>query len=147
MLRLPRHNEETHPVSTAFPRRLRILVIDDNEELASMLKAGLEAFKQEVFVAPSGAEGLMVFGRASVDIVICDLGMPGMNGWEVCKRLRALCRERELRKPPFIILTGWGDAMDESRLCSESGVDEVVQKPVAIPKLFKAIRELTSHCR
>lgn len=148
MVTLPRAKEvsqRTPIVPKGLSTGLRILVIDDNEQLVSVLKSGLETCKQEVFVALSGAEGIKIFGNHSVDIVICDLGMPGMNGWEVCKRLRALCLEKELRKPPFIILTGWGDMKDKPHFCSESGVDLVVEKPVAIPELLKFIGDLADH--
>ena len=61
-------------------------------------------------------------------MVISDLGMPGMSGWDVGKAIRSICREKGIPKPPFILLTGWGGQELEKEKIAESGVDAVVSQ-------------------
>jgi CheY-like chemotaxis protein len=75
-------------------------------------------------------------------MVICDLGMPGMNGWEVGKAIRAICRERGLPKTPFILLTGWGGQELEQEKIIESAVDAIVEKPIDNKKLMATVRKV-----
>jgi len=77
-----------------------------------------------------------------VDLVICDLEMPGISGWEVGKRIRSLCEERDIPKTPFILLTGWGGQKTEAEKIAESGVDAVVEKPINIGNLREIVRKL-----
>lgn len=124
----------------AFDKRLAILVIDDLESVLAVLKDTLVHCNQEVLAATSGIEGLEIFARQPVDLVICDLGMPMMNGWEVGKSVKAMCRERGIGKPPFILLTGWGGQTLEAEKMVESGVDAVLEKPVDVSRLIETIK-------
>jgi CheY-like chemotaxis protein len=95
--------------------------------------------------ALSGSEGLELFANHHFDVVICDLGMPSMNGWEVGRRIKEACDERGIPKVPFILLTGWGGQMDETDKISESYVDEVLEKPIDIPDLVEIIGRVVSR--
>ncbi len=98
-------------------RSLTVLAIDDTEPVVRFLRTALEKAHYRVLSALSGPEALEIFRGHSVDVVICDLGMPGMNGWEVGKEIRETCRERKAAKTPFIMLTGWGgQTLDKARL-------------------------------
>jgi CheY-like chemotaxis protein len=121
--------------------RLRILVIDDAESTVNILKEGLEHHGQTVFTALSGYEGLEVFGREPVDVVICDLGMPELSGWQVGRAVRHISQETGRGTTPFILLTGWGDQFDGGKI-SESGVDAVIQKPIDFDGLMQVIRDV-----
>jgi CheY-like chemotaxis protein len=68
--------------------------------------------------------------------------MPGMNGWEVGKSIKGFCLERQIPKPPLVILTGWSDQSDAREKIMESGVDQVVQKPIDMFKLLAVIGPL-----
>lgn len=125
-----------------FDLNLNILIIDDIKPVVKMLKQGLIKYGQTVFCALSGREGLDIFGQSEVDLVICDLGMPEMNGWEVGRRIKQSCERSGIPKIPFILLTGWGGQVEEREKIRESGVDAVVEKPVDIPKLLGIIREV-----
>lgn len=125
--------------------KLRILVIDDMEPVVSILKEGLTQFGQTIFSAQSGKEGMQIYQESEVDVVISDLGMPEMNGWEVGKRIRTICLAKGKSKTPFILLTGWGGQIAEKDKISESGVDAVVDKPVVIRKLLEAMRNVTQE--
>ncbi|HTY26269.1 MAG TPA: response regulator, partial [Desulfomonilaceae bacterium] len=76
------------------------------------------------------------------DVVICDLGMPGMTGWEVGKRISEWCREKGVVKTPFALLTGWGDQVREIAKMRSAGVDRILIKPIDVPKLLDALHEL-----
>lgn len=119
-----------------------ILVIDDREVLVEVIRDGLEAFGHAVFTALSGEEGLEIFRNNPVDLVICDLGLLGMNGWEVGEAIKNLCLLRNAPKPPFVILTGWSDRSGNREKIIKSGTDRVIQKPVDMSKLLAVIGTL-----
>jgi len=143
---LPLVPEKPVEVEAAAPSisrlKLRILIIDDVEPLLTLFEDGLTDFGQTVFTALSGDEGLRLFEQESVDLVVCNLGMPGMSGWEVGMRIKAICEEKGIPKPPFILLTGSGGQGEEKGMIAESGVDAVVEKPIDVPKLLTVIRKV-----
>jgi len=120
----------------------RVLVIDDSEDSVWVLRNGLTRGGQEVLAALSGRQGIDIFENERVDAVICDLGMPEINGLEVAKILKKICLERGIAKPPFILLTGWGGLLDEKEKLWECGVDRVVEKPFLIHNLMEIVHDL-----
>ncbi|MFH1112812.1 MAG: ATP-binding protein [Pseudomonadota bacterium] len=122
-------------------RNLTILAVDDNERVVEFLKTALEANHHRVLTALSGPEALGIFRDHQLDVVICDLGMPEMSGWEVGKKICEICRERSTAKTPFIMLTGWAGQILEKDKIIESGVQVVLAKPVGFTGLLTAIRE------
>ena len=104
------------------------------------MKAGHRVFK-----ALSVQEGLTIFNKEPVDLVIRDLGMPGMNGWDVGKAIRSICHERGVSKPPFILLTGWGGQELEKEKIAESGTDAVVAKPIDSVVLLATVQEIAGR--
>ena len=105
-----------------------ILVIDDDQDLTLMLRAQLERKNHRVVVASSGRDGLQKAYQARPNLVILDLMMPGMDGWEVCRRLR------ELSSVPIIMLTAStmkGDVVKGL----ESGADDYLTKPFSAAEL------------
>jgi CheY-like chemotaxis protein len=133
-------------LSKESPRGLRILAIDDREPYLRMLEAGLAQFGQSLLTASSGIGGLTIFQETPVDLVICDLGMPELDGWKVGKRIKEICEEKEVPKTPFILLTGEANLEDidqETRQqMADCGVDTIVGKPVDIPDLLEVIAGL-----
>lgn len=125
-----------------FRARLKILVVDDMPPVTRILAHGLGKFNQTVLTAASGSEALDIVKKEPVDIVICDLGMPNMNGWEVGKRMKQLREQQGMAKIPFIMLTGWGGQVEELQKITESGVDKILEKPVDMPMLIEAIKEI-----
>jgi CheY-like chemotaxis protein len=121
---------------------LSILLIDDMKPLVLILENGLKRLGQTVFTALSGEEGIEVFQNHDVDVVICDLGMEGLSGWDVGLAVKEICEKRHKPKTPFVLLTGWGcDADDHANLAS-SGVDMVLEKPIDIPHLLQILGEI-----
>lgn len=125
-------------------QELTILVIDDMRSMAALIRDGLAEYNQTVITSKSGREGLEIFKKTPVDIVLCDLSMPEMNGWQVGKEIKTICREQKKPKTPFIILTGWGGVDTEATKISDSGVDAIVEKPIDLPKLLELIRNIVA---
>ncbi len=120
----------------------RVLIIDDSEDSVWVLRNGLTREGQEVLASLSGHQGIEIFKNEQVDVVICDLGMPGLNGWEVGKALKDICLERGVPRPPFILLTGWGGLLDEKEKLLECGVDRILEKPFLVKNLLEIVQDL-----
>ncbi len=142
LLRTMAHSNDTAPPAIECVLNWRVLVIDDHWPIVELLRQGLTGYGPTVLSALSGSEGIKTFQAESVDLVVCDLGMPGMSGWEVGKRIKEICEDRGMLKTPFILLTGWGDRGQEDDRRIESGVDAVVEKPADVRKLIEVARQL-----
>jgi CheY-like chemotaxis protein/anti-sigma regulatory factor (Ser/Thr protein kinase) len=145
-VRLPL-TRESFEVEEARPKEdlnasLNILVVDDMTHILGMLRDGLKESGHEVLTALSGPEALEIYDKQPVDVVICDLGMPRMNGWQVAKAIKTRCEERGVPKTPFILLTGWGHQIDEERKIAENGVEEVMRKPVSLTRVEEVIQQV-----
>ncbi len=127
--------------------QLTILVIDDMEGITDLMKSALTADGHAVLTALSGEEGIEIFEDNPADVVICDLGMPGMNGWEVGKRISAICQGQGVPKTPFILLTGWPGQETETEKIADSGVDFVVGKPLRIRDIREVIQKVVEKSR
>ena len=109
----------------------RVLVVDDNEDAAVLLSDLLEAFGYETHVAHTGLSGLEVAERTHPDLVLLDIGLPGIDGYEVGRRLQAI---PELRKTKIVALTGFGQAEDRARSAAAGFHDHLV-KPLSTAAL------------
>ncbi len=113
--------------AAAAPPRRRILVVDDNVDAATSLARLLSRLMgQEVRVAHDGPSALEVAEEFRPDLVLLDIGMPGMDGHEVARRLRG---RPEFERTLLVALTGWGQEQDRKK-SSESGIDCHLVKPV-----------------
>jgi signal transduction histidine kinase/CheY-like chemotaxis protein len=104
----------------------RVLVVDDNRDAAESLALLLQLCGCQVSVAFSGPQALSLFASAKPEIVLLDIGMPGMDGYEVARRVRSAAAGEEVF---LVALTGWGQAEDKQR-AAQAGFDEHVTKPV-----------------
>ncbi len=145
LLRAKAGSDDAAPPAIEGILNWRVLVIDDHWPIVELLRQGLTAYGPTVLSALSGSEGIRVFQAESVDLVVCDLGMPGMSGWEVGKRIKEICQDRGLPKTPFILLTGWGDQRQEDDRRVESGIDAVIEKPADVRKLLEVARQLVGR--
>ncbi|WP_250481314.1 ATP-binding protein [Caballeronia sp. GAOx1] len=117
---------------------LRVLVVDDNHDAADSLGMLLSAVGVEVNIAYDGASALATAAQWSPAAVLLDLGMPGMDGWEVARQLR---RDPAMKDVKLIALTGWGQ--DEDRKRTESaGFDHHIVKPVDFALLQKLLASI-----
>jgi DNA-binding response OmpR family regulator len=148
-IRLPLASEPVtqaeQPVMSSAGNRLTILVIEDELHVATLLERIFAKVGHRVFKTLSGEEGLAVFDKEAVDLVVCDLGMPEMSGWDVGKAIRSMCEEKKITKPPFILLTGWGGQELEKEKIAESGTDAVVAKPIDSSALLATVQEISAR--
>jgi CheY-like chemotaxis protein len=107
-------------------RRARILIADDNRDAADSLGMLLELAGHDIKVVHSGNAVLASGGTYKPDVVILDIGMPGMSGYDVARSAR---REPWGRSAYLIALTGWGQATDKERAAA-AGFDRHLVKPV-----------------
>ncbi|HNQ87718.1 MAG TPA: response regulator [Verrucomicrobiota bacterium] len=116
----------------------RILLVEDNEMNRDMLSRRLARSGHTVICAVDGQEGLEAAARERPDLILMDMSLPVLDGWEATRRLKA---DAELRGIPVIALTAHAMAADEQR-AREAGCDEFDTKPVELPRLLEKIRVL-----
>lgn len=105
--------------------RRRILVVDDSPDSAESLALMLTLMGYEAFTADSGPSALRALREHRPDVVLLDLGMPEMDGYEVARRVR---EDEELRGVRLVALTGWTSEQDRRR-SREAGFDHHLVKP------------------
>ena len=118
----------------SVPRQRRVLVADDNRDAGETLAMLLRLDGHEVDVATDGLEAVEMFVRLQPEVVILDIGMPGLSGHEAALRIRAQCGERDVT---LIAVTGWGQKADKDRAAA-SGFDHHFTKPVE-PMVLSAL--------
>ena len=133
LAKLPSHRREPTTIPSIEPQR--ILVADDNHDAAEALALQLQLAGHDVRTAHDGVQALAVAGTFDPDIVLLDLGMPKMDGYEAAQQFRLRDKERRVT---LIALTGWGQQQDRDRT-SAAGFDAHLVKPVAEAQLFKAL--------
>lgn len=113
---------------------MTILVIEDEDGIVAFLRRGLESAGYAVETTGDGADGLVMGLREGIDLVILDLGLPGMPGEEVLRRLRT-------RRPtlPVIVLTA-KDAVSDRVANLDAGADDYVVKPFSFSELMARVR-------
>jgi len=112
----------------------RVLVLDDEPNVRSVLRDLLTEEGYIVLEAADGAEGLARCETQRVDLVITDLSMPGMSGWEVS----GVCQVRFPGLPEGLV-TGWGDQLDPARI-QQCRIQFVLAKPVVAREVARALR-------
>jgi CheY-like chemotaxis protein len=121
--------------------RRRVLVVDDNRDAAESLGMVLELLGAEVFIACSGPDALDALVARQPSVVLLDIGMPGMDGFEVARRIRQL---PQFRHVTLIALTGWGQEGDR-RLSQAAGFDHHLIKPADIQTLQGLLATIDDH--
>jgi len=119
-------------VPTPAPRR--VLVVDDNADAAESLGMLLEVRGNDVRIAYDGLEALEAEGAFKPEIVLLDIGMPKMSGYEVARRIRAARGDAVM----IVAITGWGQE-DDRRRAREAGFDHHFTKPVDYEALLELI--------
>jgi two-component system response regulator MprA len=114
---------------------MEVLVIEDDDAISDLLRRGLSYEGYKVSVAPDGVTGLRMARDAPPDMVVLDLMLPGLDGLEVCRRLRAA------DDVPILVLTARGTVTD--RIAGlDSGADDYMVKPFSIDELLARVRAL-----
>jgi len=115
---------------------MRVLVIDDDPAMTDLIKIQLQSDQLMVDAAYSGDEGMRLIGKINPDIIILDLLMPDMDGWQTCKKIRQVC------PTPILILS----ALDNPGLVAtalDAGADDYLVKPVSAAMLNASILKLS----
>jgi heavy metal response regulator len=115
---------------------MRILVVEDNPKVASLIREGLEGEKYEVETVPNGKDGLRMAGAGTYDLLIVDVMLPGMNGFELTKSYR-----RSGGTTPILMLTA-KTATEDKVAGLDSGADDYLTKPFAFAELLARMRSL-----
>jgi PAS domain S-box-containing protein len=128
-----RHEAPRAEPKTAVPRR--ILVVDDNVDAATTLHVLLRSLGHETRVAHDGMAALDIAREFRPEVILLDIGMPGLDGYEVARRLRAMNHGETFR---IVAITGWGQEADRTR-SKEAGFDLHLVKPVEPSQLVDIV--------
>jgi CheY-like chemotaxis protein len=120
---------------TAGDRRGRILLVDNDPQVMTILGEMLRDAGHHVVPVGGGAEALRVFVPGGFDLVMTNIGMVGMNGWELADHIRA--RDS---KVPLVFITGWGMQEQDQARCRGLGVSALLFKPVRPAELHTAVQ-------
>ena len=116
---------------------MRILLVEDEPRIIRLLERGLGAHGHQLVAAENGEDGLLMADDAGVELVILDIGLPGMDGHEVLRQLRALRPEL-----PVLMLTARDDVSSKVRAL-DAGADDYLTKPFALEELMARLRALS----
>jgi CheY-like chemotaxis protein len=116
-------------------KEIRVLVIDDEEYVRSVLSRSLTQVNHRVTMAKDGEEGLRLFKEKEFDVVLTDLGMPKMSGWEVCNAIKKMSP-----RTPVGMITGWGMDADQAMIKGR-GLDFVISKPFDMNQILNVLTE------
>lgn len=120
-----------------------ILIVDDESDLLTVLRLGLEAEGLQVIDARDGEEALRKARDARPDVMVLDLMLPRMDGYQVC---RALKYDERYRAIPIIILSARAGAQDR-QLALDMGADEFLNKPYAMHDLVRRVRAYVARAK
>jgi DNA-binding response OmpR family regulator len=116
----------------------KVLVVDDEEHILMILKDSLEFSGFTIVTATNGEEALEVVAKENPELVVLDIGMPKLDGWEVCRRLKGDPKTKAL---PIIILTAYAQTSDQ-RKGMDLGADRFITKPCDLTYLVEEINAL-----
>ena len=116
--------------------KANILLVDDDPEVSEVLELMLAQMGHRVAVVAQGAVAIALFEQGDYDLVITDLGMPDISGWEVAKAVK-----EKSQRTPVILITGWGVQLDSEEMI-RSGVDGVIAKPFSKESLMGQLARL-----
>ncbi len=126
---------------TATTANLRVLLVEDDPDNREAMASLLELSGYQVSAAESGSAGVRMFADAPFDVVITDLGLPDMNGWEVAATIKA-----GSPSTPIALITGWGFNLEHDEI-RRRGVDLLVKKPIDPQRFLVQLEGLASAGR
>jgi CheY-like chemotaxis protein len=124
-------------------RSLRVLLVDDNRDATDSLAVLFQLWGYEVRTAYDGLAALEQAKSFAPGVVVLDIGMPGMDGYEVASRLRS---QPAFANVLIVAVTGYGGARDR-RLSQEAGIDHHIVKPLNTDVLLQLIEENAAHAQ
>ncbi|HUQ47952.1 MAG TPA: response regulator [Gemmatimonadaceae bacterium] len=121
----------------------KVLVVDDNEDNAHIIRDYLESKGYQISVAYSGDAAMTLFASEMPSLVLLDVMMPGMDGWQVCREIKNSPSGKNVR---VVMVTALQDWMDK-RQALETGADDFVEKPFELAKLGEVVERNTAKLR
>ena len=118
----------------------QVLVIEDDETIRAVLRRIAEVAGAEVIEAPSGEEGLRTLYERRPDVVVLDIGLPGLDGWQVLERIR------QLTDLPVVMVSAHDDELEKVRAL-QAGADDYVTKPFGAPELLARLQVQVRRAR
>ena len=115
---------------------VRVLVIDDDAEIRRLLCEILASAGHLVADASNGADGVEIFKKEAFDLVLTDLEMPEMSGWEVARSIK-----HHNPDVTIALITGWGETIDSAQLRA-SGISTIINKPFRMDQIIHLAREV-----
>jgi DNA-binding response OmpR family regulator len=116
-----------------------VLIVEDAMELAQISQITLNRMGLKTFHAPNGQRALEFLAENTPDLMLLDIGLPGMNGWEVLERIKL---DEHTTDFPIIVLTAAGDPVNRLIGKLQERVQRYIVKPYAIDELSSAVREV-----
>ena len=121
----------------------KVLVVDDDPDMVSVIRMSLEKASYEVMDAGNGKEGIEKAKKERPDLIVMDLMMPEMDGFEACKRLKA---DPEVKNIPVIVLTAIGEQLSDTKYAKDMGLglesEDFITKPVDLNVLLERVAQL-----
>ena len=117
---------------------LRVVIVDDNHDSADSLAMLMQLTGNKTYMAHDGVEAVEAVEKYRPEVLLLDIGLPGLDGHEVCRRVRQQPWGKDII---VIALTGWGQE-DDRRKSEEAGFDGHLVKPVDFEQLSQALREM-----
>jgi signal transduction histidine kinase/ActR/RegA family two-component response regulator len=139
-------NQSDHECQDAMTAKLRVLVVDDNKDSAESLAMLLKLRGHEVVSVHDGPEALKLAEEFRPDLILLDIGLPGMNGYDVAQKIR---HDLRMSRVTLAALTGWGQEEDRRR-SKEAGFNHHLVKPVNsddLMKLLNGLRDISFDSR
>jgi CheY-like chemotaxis protein len=120
---------------------MKVLYVEDNDDNIFMLRNRLRRAGYEVVVAMDGVQGVAAAAAEKPDVILMDLSLPQLDGWEATRRIKAAPETKHI---PVIALTSHA-MMGDREKALDAGCDDFDTKPVELPRLLKKIRSLTER--
>ena len=136
-------DESVEMKNAATAKPLRILIVDDNEDAADMLAMLLQFSGHETHLARDGEEAVAATTKLQPDVVLLDIGLPRLNGYEAARQIRE--QHEQPGRPLLVAVTGWGQDEDRRRT-EEAGFDAHLVKPVDEAALGKLLADHGASC-
>jgi two-component system alkaline phosphatase synthesis response regulator PhoP len=125
-----------------MPQHNTVVCIEDESGVVELIRLILERRGLELIGAETGAEGLQAIREVNPALVLLDLMLPGMDGWEVYRRMKA---DEAMRKIPVIIVTAKAEGIDEVLAKQVARVDDYIKKPFSLQELTQSVERVMAR--
>lgn len=133
-------NEESHPIHSAISKK-KILIVDDEKELIRLVSFHMTIVGYEALSAKDGLEALQICKQNKPDLIILDIMLPRIDGWEVCRRLK---QDPQTRNIPIIMLSALAEVNDKLKGFN-LGTDDYVTKPFSPRELVVRVKRVLAR--